>query len=57
MRMKSIPDDWETKHEVNPEETIGTLVTEIAARDKYKELHPKTTGLPIINYDKRLFFF
>ena len=56
MRMKTIPDDWEKENEVNPEETIGRLVTEIAARDKYKELHPKTTGLPIINYDKRLFF-
>ncbi len=56
MRMKTIPDDWEKEHEVNPEETIGRLVNEIAARDKYKELHPKTTGLPIINYEKRLFF-
>jgi uncharacterized protein len=56
MRMKPIPDDWEKEHDVNPEETIGRLVTEIAAREKYKELHPRTTGLPIINYDKRLFF-
>lgn len=55
LRMKPIPDTGETESGENPELAIGRIVNEIAALDKYAALHPRTTGLPVINVDKRNF--
>jgi hydrophobe/amphiphile efflux-3 (HAE3) family protein len=56
LRMKPIPDDWREKGVDDPGLAIGRLVNEIAAREKYRDLHPKTTGLPVINLEKQNFF-
>lgn len=56
LRMKPIPDDWRKKGADDPGLAIGRLVNEIAAQEKYRDLHPKTTGLPVINVEKRNFF-
>ncbi len=34
---------------------IGRKVNEIAAREKYASLNPRTTGLPVINLEKRVY--
>ncbi len=59
LRMKSIPDEWgkdSKDSEENPETAVGRIFKEIAAQKKYQILNPKTTGLPVINIDKRAFF-
>jgi hypothetical protein len=56
LRMKPIPDDWQKDYDENPDLAIGRIVNEIAAQSKYRNLHPKTTGLPVINVEKRNFF-
>jgi predicted RND superfamily exporter protein len=54
--MKPLPDAWQGRAEDNPELAVGRIVNEIAAREKYRNLHPRTTGLPVVNVDKRNFF-
>ncbi|MBN2706916.1 MAG: MMPL family transporter, partial [Deltaproteobacteria bacterium] len=39
-----------------PDQAVGRIVNEVAAQPKYSHLHPKTTGLPVINVEKRAFF-
>jgi predicted RND superfamily exporter protein len=56
LRMKPIPDDWEKDYDENPDLAIGRIVNEIAGQAKYRDLHPKTTGLPVVNVEKRNFF-
>lgn len=56
LRMKPIPDEWEKENSENPETAIGRIVNEITAQKKYQHLHPRTTGLPVINVEKRNFF-
>lgn len=56
LRMKPIPEDWKERADEDPSLTIGRMVNEVAAQEKYRELHPKTTGLPVINVEKRNFF-
>jgi len=56
LRMKTLPDTWEEKSGESPNLTVGRLVNEIAAQDKYRALNPRTTGLPVIDVEKREFF-
>lgn len=56
LRMKNIADNWKKDGLENPEMAIGRIFNEVVAQDKYKALHPKTTGLPVTNVDKRNFF-
>jgi predicted RND superfamily exporter protein len=35
---------------------VGRRVNEITGQEKYAALHPKTTGLPVVSYDKLKFF-
>jgi SAM-dependent methyltransferase len=56
LRMKPIPEDWEKDYAKNPDLAIGRIGNEIAGQDKYAILNPKTTGLPVINVEKRDFF-
>ncbi len=56
LRMKPIPDDWEEEMTENPDFAVGRIFNEIVAQEKYQNLHPKTTGLPIINVEKMSFF-
>ncbi len=56
LRMKPIPENWEKDYAENPELAVGRIVNEIAGQDKYAILNPKTTGLPVINVEKRNFF-
>jgi len=56
LRMRLIPDEWENKREENPETTVGRIFKKVVGQEKYRFLHPKTTGLPVINIDKRAFF-
>ena len=56
LRMKPIPDEWEEETSENPDTAIGRIVNEITAQKKYQHLHPLTTGLPVVNVEKRNFF-
>jgi predicted RND superfamily exporter protein len=56
LRLKTYPDDWEKDYEEDPDILVGHKINEIVHQDKYKILHPKTTGLPILNVEKRNFF-
>jgi predicted RND superfamily exporter protein len=56
LRMKPIPDDWEKETTDNPDLAVGRTVNEVAAQEKYRDLHPRTTGMPVVNVEKREFF-
>jgi len=56
LRMKPIPDDWQQHYDENPELAIGRIVNEVTGQEKFRNLHPRTTGLPVINFEKRNFF-
>ncbi|WP_051822333.1 efflux RND transporter permease subunit [Desulfonatronum thiodismutans] len=56
LRMKTLPDAWEGNGGESPNLTVGRMVNEIAAQDKYRALNPKTTGLPVVDVEKREFF-
>lgn len=56
LRMKTLPDAWEGNSGETPNLTVGRMVNEIAAQDKYRALNPKTTGLPVVDVEKREFF-
>ncbi len=56
LRMKPIPDDWQKEMSENPDFAVGRIFNEVVGQEKYKILHPKTTGLPIINIEKMSFF-
>lgn len=55
LRLKPTPDDWLEQGKENPELLIGRQVNEIAGQEKYRVLNPKTTGLPVIDVEKRDF--
>ncbi|MCK9331207.1 MAG: MMPL family transporter, partial [Candidatus Cloacimonetes bacterium] len=40
----------------SPEVLIGYVIEQITTQEKYQILNPKTTGMPIINFEKRRFF-
>jgi predicted RND superfamily exporter protein len=56
LRMKHFPDDWKSEDGQTALLTAGRMVNEITGQEKYAALHPKTTGLPVISYDKIQFF-
>jgi len=56
LRMKPIPDVWEKNKKVNPDMAVGHTFCEIVGQEKYQILNPKTTGMPVINVEKRKFF-
>ncbi|PIE70697.1 MAG: hypothetical protein CSA22_06770 [Deltaproteobacteria bacterium] len=56
LRMKPIPDDWQQELSENPDFAVGRIFNAVVGQEKYKILHPKTTGLPIINVEKMSFF-
>ncbi len=56
LRMKPIPDDWQKEMTENPDFAVGRIFNEVVGQEKYRILHPKTTGLPIINIEKVTFF-
>jgi hypothetical protein len=56
LRMKHFPDDWESEKGDTAMLAAGRRVNEITGQEKYVLLHPKTTGLPVVSYDKLKFF-
>jgi len=54
LRMKPLPDSRQNGD--SPELIIGRTVNEIAGQERYRMLNPKTTGLPVIDVEKRAFF-
>ncbi len=56
LRMKPIPDVWGKSEKVNPEMAVGQTFNKIVGQEKYQILNPKTTGMPVLNVDKRTFF-
>ena len=54
LRMKPLPDNRQGGD--SPDLIIGRTVNEIAGQERYRMLNPKTTGLPVINVEKRAFF-
>jgi predicted RND superfamily exporter protein len=45
-----------TKKVEAPDLLIGRIFTKIARQEKYAVLNPKTTGVPVLNIEKSLFF-
>ena len=56
LRLKPIPDDQKHHGKESPELIIGRTVNEIVAQERYGILNPKTTGLPVVDVEKREFF-
>ncbi len=55
LRLKNIPDGTVDERGEFIEMVIGRKVNEIAGQEKYAYLHPRTTGWPVINLEKRNF--
>ena len=55
LRLKPLPHDGKNEKGVGFDQVIGDKVNEIAGRPEYRPLHIKTSGLPVINADKRAF--
>ena len=55
VRLKVLPDGVKGEHGRSLEEEIGAKVNEVSGRPQFAALHPRTTGLPVINVDKRAF--
>lgn len=55
LRLKRLPHDAKDENGVGIDQVIGRKVNEIAARPEFAPLHLKTSGLPVINSDKRDF--
>ncbi len=47
---------FDTSKAESPEIIIGHVFKQIAGQDKYKSINPKTTGMPMISYEKRVWF-
>jgi predicted RND superfamily exporter protein len=50
------PDDWQEQTGQSPEELVGKTVLSVIGQEKYAELNPKAAGMPVINYQKRVYF-
>ncbi|QTL98847.1 MMPL family transporter [Iocasia frigidifontis] len=48
--------EFDLSKPVAPNYITGKVVNKIARQEKYKDLNPRTTGMPCINVDKRGFF-
>ncbi len=55
VRLKTIPQGATAENGEAVDLAIGRKVKEIAARPQYASLNPKTTGLPVIDLEKRLY--
>ncbi len=55
LRMKPFPKDWQKDYAESPDYSVGQKTIEITAQNKYRLLNPKTTGMPVINTEKKLF--
>lgn len=56
LRMKPLPDVWDKNKKMPPEMAVGHTFCQIVGQEKYSILNPKTTGMPVINVEKRKFF-
>jgi len=56
IRFKPFPKNWKEKYDVDPNVVAGQKINEIVKQEKYKILNPKTTGLPVITAEKKVFF-
>ena len=48
--------DFDSEKPQPPEILIGHVFAEIVGQEKYAHLHPLTSGMPMINYEKRVWF-
>ena len=55
LRLKPLPAHATLENGEGADVAIGRKVNEIAAREQYAPLNPRTTGLPVINLEKRLY--
>lgn len=47
---------YDANNPKSPEVMIGYVVEQIVNQDKYKILNPKTSGMPMVNFEKRRWF-
>jgi len=50
------PDDWQEETGQSPNDLVGEVVLSVINQEKYEELQPKAAGMPIVNYEKRIYF-
>ena len=50
------PENWQEEHGENPQELAGEKVLNVIRQAKYEELNPRAAGMPIVNYEKRIYF-
>lgn len=55
LRLKLFPPHATMENGDGVDVAIGRKVNEIASREQYSSLNPRTTGLPVINLEKRLY--
>ena len=56
MKLLPFPKNWQEKGEEMPEIRVGSKVEQIITQEKYKSLHPRATGMPYLNFKKKIFF-
>ncbi|HBT89066.1 MMPL family transporter [Desulfobacter sp.] len=56
LRLTPYPDGWRSKDNKAADMVVGKVAATIIRQDKYASLNPKSSGMPIIAYDKTAFF-
>jgi hydrophobe/amphiphile efflux-3 (HAE3) family protein len=56
LRLRSYPESDETSMEEYPQLVVGRTALDIIHQDKYKDFNLKATGMPAINYEKRVYY-
>lgn len=49
-------EDLDTENPLPPEMLIGCIFSQIVGQEKYAYLNPSTSGMPMINFEKRIWF-
>ena len=56
LRLTPYPEGWRSKDNKSADMVVGEVAATIIRQDKYSSLNPKSSGMPIIAYDKTAFY-
>lgn len=56
LRMKTYPEKWRNEQNIGPDIAAGMAASRIIGQEKYRILNPKAAGLPVLAFDKTVFF-
>ena len=56
LRLTPFPEGWRDENNKAAEMVVGQTAVEIIRQSKYRDLNPKSSGMPVIAHDKTKFF-